>query len=90
MIQEMLYFLHANHVDFYLRGAMKCKKSMHFFKNHGKIIKSMMRQLFNTFCRRQVEKSLNLNWYITINLQHDARQEWLISMQTSMDVFFSR
>ena len=50
----------------------------------------MMRQLFNIFRRRQVEKSLNLNWYITINLQHDARQEWLISMQTSKDVFFSR
>ena len=43
-----------------------------------------MRQLFNAFRRRQVEKSLNLNWYITINLHHDARQEWLISMQTSM------
>ena len=48
-----------------------------------------MRQLFNAFRRRQVEKSLNLNWYITINLHHDARQEWLISMQTSMNVFFS-
>ena len=26
MIQAMLYFWHVNHVDFYLRGAMKCKK----------------------------------------------------------------
>ena len=32
MVQAMLYFWHVNHVDFYLRGAMKCEKGCIFLK----------------------------------------------------------
>lgn len=32
MVQAMSYFWHVNHVDFYLRGAMKCEKRCIFLK----------------------------------------------------------
>ena len=37
----------------------------------------------------KLKKGLILSLYFSINLQHDARQEWLVSMQISMIVFFS-
>ena len=37
----------------------------------------------------KLKKGLILILYFSINLQHDARQEWLVSMQISMNVFFS-
>ena len=37
----------------------------------------------------QVEKRFDSEFILSINLQHDARQEWLVSMQISMNVFFS-
>ena len=50
MIQVMALFCHVNHIDFYLRGAMKCEKEIQLIRNLNKIKKDI---------HRKAERSLN-------------------------------
>ena len=42
MIQVMALFCHVNHIDFYLRGAMKCEKGIKLIRNLNKIKKTFI------------------------------------------------